>query len=393
MLLADKVMSEIKPQQNQQYKLQIVEGEEGISEFGQAWDDLFARADQALPFLSRAWVSTVIREGRIKGAPLFILAWRRTELVALFPLAVRERMGIKIAVPIGTGLPSYLGLLVDMDYPGVVNDIADMILSRRIADVIHIRDLSSIDRATNALLAKLEKHRFSVRRVLRNPCLFINLECSFDEYLKTSKSTKQRKKLRKEARRLSKHGQVKHFRYEAEEISPEILSRIAEVQEQSWMKRRGAAHLSKPFYKKLMFEMAQAGFGRVWLMTVNGEDAAFKYALMSHDRLYLQWTAFKLKYASSVSVGKILTQEVIRDACDKGIISVDFGQGDAPHKRFWANECYSVYRMAAGRGFKGQLMAASYYVVWRLGKTKWIRSFYHRVRRILRRLRRKSSDS
>ena len=385
-------MSEIYSQQDQQIDIRIVKGAEGISEFGGHWDDLFARAVDAPPFLSRPWVSTFIREGKINGASLFILAWCGTKLVALFPLVVRERLSMKMAKPIGTGVPSYLGLLLDMDYMGVVKDVADAILVRHIADVICIHDLTSIDRATNALLVELEKRKFSVHRVSRNPCLFVHLGCSFDEYLKTSKTTKQRKKLRKEDRRLSRYGQVKLFRYEAAKISPEILSRIAAVQEQSWMKRRGATLLSDPLYQKLVLEMAEAGFGRVWLMTIDGEDAAFKYAIINHRRLYLQWTAFKLKYASFLSVGKILTLSTIRDACDNGIVSVDFGQGDAPHKRFWANECYSVYRMAAGRGFKGHLMSVSYYVVWLLGKAKWIRLFYRRVRRIMHRLKREVSN-
>ena len=83
------MISEIKSQQDQQVNVQIIEGAESISEFGEHWDDLFDRAVDAPPFLSRPWVSTFIQEGKIKGTPLFILAWCGTKLVALFPLAVR----------------------------------------------------------------------------------------------------------------------------------------------------------------------------------------------------------------------------------------------------------------------------------------------------------------
>ena len=68
-------MGEINSKQNQKIRLQIVEGAEGISEFGECWGDLFARAVDIPPFLSCSWVSTFIQERRVKGTSLFILAW------------------------------------------------------------------------------------------------------------------------------------------------------------------------------------------------------------------------------------------------------------------------------------------------------------------------------
>ena len=81
----------------------IVEGAESISEFGEQWDDLFARAVDAPPYLARSWVSTFIEGGRLLGTAEFMLAWCEGKLVALFPLAVRKVLGVKVAAPIGTG--------------------------------------------------------------------------------------------------------------------------------------------------------------------------------------------------------------------------------------------------------------------------------------------------
>ncbi|HCO96265.1 MAG TPA: hypothetical protein DIU00_20385 [Phycisphaerales bacterium] len=96
-------MSVINSQQDQQVNLQIVEGADGISEFGEHRDDLFDRVADATPFLSRLWASTFVREARIRGTPVFVLAWCGTKLVVLLPLAVRRCLDAKIAVPIGTG--------------------------------------------------------------------------------------------------------------------------------------------------------------------------------------------------------------------------------------------------------------------------------------------------
>jgi len=369
--------------QNEGIYAQLLQGPEALSTLGKHWDDLFQRSVDAPPYLSRAWISTFINEGRLRGIPLFVVVWTSGKLVALLAIAVRCFLGMKIAEPIGTGEPSYLGVLSDPDHPSAIQCMADFIARESSIKALCFRNLSSTDRATNKLIDELHQRRFLYRCAERNLCPLIQLACSYDEYLETTKSSKQRKKLRKEERKLTKYGKVKLFRYRASEISPKILSRIATIQEESWMKRRGAAVLGQSFYQKLLFEMAKAGFGNVWLMTLDDEDAAFKYTLIAHRRLYLHWTAFKLKYASSVSVGKVLTLMAIRDACNDGILSADLGHGDVEHKRFWATDFHEVSRASVGCGFTGRLVVFGFAFIWWVAKHQWLRARYRVLRRKL----------
>ena len=377
-------MSEINSKQNQKVHLKVVEGSEGISEFDEQWDDLFARAVDAPPFLSRPWISTYIEEGRIKGAPLFILAWCGTRLVALFPLEVRKCLNTKIAMPISTLQGYYLGLLLDPNYQSVIEYMADIITSRKVFEVYYSADLSSEDLATNDLLDKLVKKGYSRRQVYRNPCFYFQLGCSFEEYFQKKASSKSRQNLRRREKRLFESGDVKVEHYVAGEVTPEVLLRIAAIEQQSWLKRRGAAVLQKPFYQKLLLKMAQAGIGHVWLMTINGDDAAFEYVFISHKRLQFGWRAFKLKYSSSVSIGQILMMHTIRDACSNDILSMDIGHGKADYKSFWAEDSYKVNRVVAGYGIRGYLIATYYYITWRFAEIEWIHSSYRRIRRIFR---------
>ena len=375
---------------SQQYKLQIVESAEGISEFGGAWDDLFARAVDAPPYLARLWVSTFVEEGRIPGTPLFILAWSEGKLIALFPLAIRKFLNVKIAVPIGTGQGSYLGLLLDPDYQLAIDYIADLIISKRIFDVFYSTDLYSEDAATHELLLRLAEQGYSCRCVFRDPSHYIQLNCSFDEYLiRKIKKGKRRYKLRYEERKLFQLADVRVTRYIGEAVTPEINKRVATIQLESWMKRRGGAVLGEPFYQKLLLNVAKAGFSYVWLMTIDGEDAAFAYAFVAHGKLHYYWPAFKLKYESSLSIGQILLMQVIRDACDEGVVSFDFLHGDAEYKRFWATNTARVDRITASRGYRGNLIAMSYYLTWRLAEIEQFHSSYRRIKRIFRSLKEK----
>lgn len=246
--------------------------------------------------------------------------------------------------------------------------------------------------ATNNFLDELARKGYCRRQVFRNPCFYFKLGCSFDEYFKKEASSKSRQNLRRRERRLFETGNVKVEHYADGKVTPEVLLRIAAVEEQSWLKRRGAAVLQKPFYQKLLLKMAKAGIGHVWLMTIDGEDAAFEYVFISHKRLQFGWRAFSLKYTSSVSIGQILMMHTIRDACSNGILSMDIGHGEADYKRFWADDSYKVNRVVAGCGLMGRLIATYYYLIWRLAEIEWFRSSYRRIRRIFRGFNEKAAN-
>jgi len=379
-------------QQDQLIDLGIVEGEESISDFEDHWDDLFARAVNAPPYLARSWVSTFIESGRLLGTVVFILAWYEGKLVALFPLAVRRFLGIKVAVPIGTGQGSYLGLLLDPSYRSAISYIATLIRSKKVFDVYYSTDLYSEDEATQDLLLRLVGKGYFCRRVFRDPAHYIQLGCSFDEYLKRKiNKGKRRRKLHYKERRLFQSADVRIERYIGQAVTSEINKRVAEIQLGSWMKRRDSAVLGQPFYQKLLANMAKAGFSYVWLMTIDGDDAAFAYSFVAHGKLHYCWPAFKLKYESSLSVGQILLMQVIRDACNEGLVFFDFLHGDAEYKRFWATNTSKVDRIIVGRGYRGLLIVMSYYFTWRLAKIKFLRSSYRRMKSIFRRYRQKAA--
>ncbi len=378
--------------QDQLIDLKIVKGAEGISEFGDDWDDLFVRAMDAPPFLSRSWLRTFVEEGRLPGTPLFVLAWFGTKLVALFPLAVRSVLNVKIAMPIGIEVGAYLGLLIDPDHRSAVKDIADFIISENIFDMYYSADLSSEDAATNDLLDDLVSRGYSCRKVFRDPCFCLQLGCPFDEYLKKKiPKGKRRYKLRYEEKKFYKSADVMITRYEGKAITPEVNRRIAAIQLESWMKRRGAAVLGKPFHQKILVNMAEGGFGQIWLMTVDGEDAAFACSFVAHGQHHYFWPAFKLKYESQLSIGQMLLMHVIRDACEDGIQLFDFIYGDAEYKRFWATDCYKVFRVVAGRGFMGHLIVMFCYIFFRLRQIKWLHSLYRRIKIRLRRFKQRTT--
>jgi CelD/BcsL family acetyltransferase involved in cellulose biosynthesis len=379
-------MKAINGQDNLVLRAEIRNGKQAISTFADAWDKLFERSTDAPPYLSRVWIETFISEGRLRGVPLFILVWCGEELTALLALTIRHFLGVKIAEPISTCEPTYLGLLLDPRYPIAVNYVAEVLAQEKIVHCLYNTNLSSEDQPTNKLLDELVKKGFLCLSTHRNPCHYIKLKRSYDEYLIETKTAKRRKKLRYEERKLFNSRNVAIHCYRGQEVTPDVLKRVASIQEASWMKRRGAAVLGQPFYQKLFLEMAKNNLANVWLMTIDGEDAAFVYTLAAHKKIHYYRTAFKLKYESSLSVGKVLTMQIICDACNNGFLSFNFGHGDGEYKRFWATDIHYVNRAAVGCGLRGRLVVLCLGFAWWLAKHERIRIQYRRVRRRLQKV-------
>src|SRR4030042_3077186 len=299
---------------------QMVRGTDGINSLTKDWDDLFRRADTAPPFYSRAWVQTFISEKNIKGTPLLMTVWSESKLVALLPLTISSYCGIKVATVVPTTILCCTGILGDPNYHEAFRVIAEVWAQEKIAHVFYNKYTSSRDESTNKLFEELTRHGFVCRRRERHVCLKAHLEPSFEMVLKKSRTRKQREKLLYHERRIFKSGDVKMTRYTGKQITPEVTKRIADIQNHSWVKAQGAAVLGQPFYQKLLVEMGQADIGCAWLMTKDSEDIAFLYALRLDRSLYPKWMAYKLEYgSSSLSFGKTMCMQVIRDACNENI--------------------------------------------------------------------------
>jgi CelD/BcsL family acetyltransferase involved in cellulose biosynthesis len=146
------------------------------------------------------------------------------------------------------------------------------------------------------------------------------------------------------------------------------------------MREKGAVKLSQPFYQRLLLNMAKAGLGRLWLLRINDDDAAFVYAYVAHKKLNYAWTAFKLKHWKSGSIGMVLTSWTIRQACEDSILSYDFGFGASDYKEFWSTDYLDIHRIVAGRGILGWLAVYYYSATWWMAENKWVFTFYNRLR-------------
>ena len=214
-----------------------------------AWEDLLARVPTAWAFQSYAWTASFVAAENRKTQSRIITAWEGPRLVAVLPLRVRRVLGVKVARPMGDSIPSYLGVLVDPATVGAIEGIVQAILETRLFDVLLTNNCSTEDAGTRDLLGRLQTAGWATAATRRNVSRFVQLGCSFDEYLEQRHSSKRRHELRRTERKiLSDHG-GSILSFSGAQVTAEVVRRMAEIQHASWMERRGAAVLDRPFYR------------------------------------------------------------------------------------------------------------------------------------------------
>lgn len=372
-------MQETGIEQELELRGQVVNGLGNIAKLARDWDELFERAHQPAPYLSRAWIQTFMNERQIKGTPLLIAVWSDSKLVALLPLAVSSFCGIRVAMVVPTTVLCYTGILVDQDYREAIRVVADIWVQENVAHIFYNKYTSTKDELTNELFTELSRHRLVCRHWQRHVSLQVHLEPSFEMVLRKNRNREQRKKMLYHERRVFKSG-VKMVRYIGKQITPEILARIADIQENSWVKAQGAAVLGQVFYQRLLVEMGKAGFGCIWLMTKGSDDIAFLYAFRVKKSLYPKWMAYRLEHGSSstLSFGKVLVMQVIRDACNEGICLLDLGFGEESWKRLWVTDNHNIERIIAGHGLIGKMAILCYGVLKWCARRKFLMCRYYR---------------
>jgi len=360
--------------------VRVVRGKDAVLALRPEWDDRAARAGDASPFLSSAWTSPWLE--RARGEPVAVAASAGGRLVALLVLVVRRVGPARVAVAPGAEHPSYHGLLRDASRPDAASVVADACVAHDLFDALRLDDVWSQDDSTTSLLRALAARGFFVARRPRNPCLAVALCADPDAFVRARLSKKSRQNLRHEARRLAELGATSIVRLDGPQISRDAVRRAAAVQRDSWMERRGAAVLHEDFHESLALSAARGSLAHLWFLTIDGDDAAFAFAVRGGARLHLVWTAFRLRYRER-SPGKALVHRVVRDACSLGMTAFDFGHGDAAYKRAWATEVHAVERVIAWRGARAAPYAASCACVWRASRVEWLRS----IRRFMRGVR------
>lgn len=285
---------------------------------------------RASPFLSPGWVLPWWQAFGV--APLHLAVVREgDDVVAALPLAIRRRV---LASPSNWHTPE-TGLLARDD--DAARHLIACILARRPSRA----SFAFLDRtaASTAMLRDAIGHAESAifeRRLANAPYVELDGDwAAFEQRL----PSRERKELRRRARRLAEHGRLWLDVSDGSERLEERFAEFVLVEGTGWKGERGTAILSQPkttgFYRDVAVWAARRGWLRLQALRLDERPIAVGFALEAHGVQH----SLKIGYDPafrSFGPGVALMREVVHRAFEDRLERIELLGGEDRHKRLWS---------------------------------------------------------
>jgi CelD/BcsL family acetyltransferase involved in cellulose biosynthesis len=199
----------------------------------------------------------------------------------------------------------------------------------------------------DALLAVAHRRVVVVRRP-RAASPTVSLEGADPEHLLNAG---HRSDLRRFHRHAEKHGAVTtELLCPKQDELPALLDAAFRVEASSWKGKQGDALLQQPkmraFFEHFAGLTCASGVLRMAFLKVDDRPIAMQLSVECSGALWLLKIGYDEAF-SDCSPGSLLMYEVIRDACAKGLHTVEFLGNAAPWTRMWTKSEYASERVVA----------------------------------------------
>lgn len=319
---------------------------EVIGDFGELlrvqpqWRELLEASGIEHPFLTPEWLLSWWECFGAGRRLRVVLVRRAGRLVGFAPLMLgREwRYGLPVR-RLGSLYNHHVprsGWIVAPQAHGVVEAIWQQLRdARRDWDVLELCQLDDGPGNPAPLRALAEADGFLTGRWRARPSPYLPIKGSWDEYGR-SLQAKHRSNLRNRRKRLGQLGEV------ALEVvtgaEPGALEDGLRIEAAAWKQQAGTAIASRPelrrFYTRLAERLGPRDGLRLQFLTVGGRRIAFGFSLCHRNRLYLLKPGYDPEYAR-YAPGSLLTESVLHQAFDQGLLEHDFLGVDDAWKREW----------------------------------------------------------
>lgn len=327
--------------------VELIQDPERMVALAPAWRELCARAVGPCFFQSPAWCLHVLQEMALSSSinfyePIVATVRRGPKLVAVWPLCLRRKNGLRILTSLAAPFDQYADMLCDEGE--VATEIAKLIsASLKVAvraDGMILRKV----RATSALRALVQEGGTIVDEGSCAPQISFDPGVAFSEYL-SGISTKTRKNIRNYHNRLKRDGHLEHKVLIGSDIAAALRRSFAV--RRKWLADTGqssAAFRDTDFEQVICklsendaFDLGLIAFA----LTFNDEMIAIQWGFI-HQGCYHAYLSSRDPEFERYSVGRIHLQMILEECHKRGVSAVDLMVPDVPYKRSWATSADGV---------------------------------------------------
>ena len=312
------------------------------------WNELLDNSSSRTPFLTWEWLQAWW--GQLRGsASLHVIAVRDgRELIGIAPL-LSGRRGLPFSSSLeflGTGHAGsdYLDLIIRKGRErDAIEAIAHSLDSAQLA--LHLDNLPPSP-LSEQLRQALAASGWTAIESSPDVCPFINLAGhDWDSFLATLGSS-HRANVRRRLRALEADFTVRFALTATHEERRAALEALMAFHDRRF-NERGTAFCTpelRAFHQDATRKAQDAGWLRMYALSLNGELAAVMYGFLRDRTFYFYQHGFSDAYAN-YGVGLALMGLTIRAAIDEGAAEFDLLYGHEAYKKLWAREARTLGRL------------------------------------------------
>lgn len=316
-------------------------------------------------------------------AELFVATVRdQSRILALAPLCIETRAGLKILRFIAHERSDYLGFLVADGSGSMEQSLLDqLVLVEGEWDLVLLEKLTP---SYSSLLEAELSPRYEWHRTIWTSAPYCVWDGDWDSF------HKQGPIWLKEARRRSRRFFSEGYRIECF-TGAEAADRVAlvsEIEARSWKARQGSMRFQRgrgaDLLRRIFETSGTAADIQLWLAFAGDRAIAFHIHFVLEDRLWHYQTAYDEEFGHT-RAGSIGAYVALESAWTRGIREFDWLSGDEPYKLDRSNASRGIYHLAGNpRTFRGRLAYYSWIAPrWRLRKVPLLKAIYRKSRTLL----------
>ncbi|MHC4958907.1 MAG: GNAT family N-acetyltransferase [Planctomycetota bacterium] len=287
------------------------------------------------------WAETTLPHARWR-APLRHMVCRDADgtMVGVFPFATQVMAGLR-TLSLGGRYYPFRSVPVDAARRDeACRAIVEGFERYRKGVALRFGLVGSDDKAIEALLRVLRERGWRPYLYRRSNEHVVDLPGTLDEY-RAQVGAKIFKKAAYYERRMARKGEVRLEMYNGLDAAAwaDVVRDIGAIEENSWLQRKGGTMFfsgapNQAFWRAVLADDEASRMARVWILYFDGAPASHVFAIDSGPTRHFLANSY-IESVSDHRTGSTLYAHVFSDAIERGLRSVNAGEGDAGYKAHW----------------------------------------------------------